>query len=784
MFSSIKFSVAVLMAVIVSTPLFALSSEDYVTIKDGHLWKDGQRQRYWAANILFVGDKYHAEQYSTNYESIDAGVERFEKSGYNAVRYWFRGWGKNVSNYENYEKGDKSEIDYSDYFIYRLKEKGFVIWSAGFNDHVLSRTVTAEDAAIVDDPATMDEWIKCVSAEKVAVNKNMMLAWDTRLEKLYVEHIRKFLTHYNKYTQMYAYEDPVFGAWELTNEEWWISSMLAGNWKACPEYFREQLLKQWNSWLKNKYGTTDKLKASWTYLLEDESLENENILFAPMAINSVDVQIATLGAGNLQQLTKVQLSKDNLPKMRGSDVIEFVTEMFVSYKKRVEAQLRAIGKDGLGCQIVPVIWDTGMRNDLPTAYAFAQSDTTCSGCYIKAMSAEKQNPTFPWLSGLRESPRFYWDSPWLEHNRVEGKPFFVYEAGHFNPSKYRAEWPYRLAALASIQDWDWVSIYQCDGFRRIDAYEKPYQRLMQYENDVHSWSGTYYIFDEVFQAALKSAGEMFRYGTLKPAPKPTVITFGKGAVYNLESQNYRWRPDGLNLWLTEILGPTTYRYGLRLNFDMNQELPVTIAGPYVLNRAFQCYIIKPTDEISYDWHSGYMQFDSALAKSVVGFLPQQWEFSTDVKFSNIQINNPEGQSYVIPGERYAALSLVAQDGMPIAKSSSLSLTAVSTSFNEGFKVNDELMPQMSQKTSFDGLHWGEKLSKLFVQTGKNVLVSRVGAVVDCEALNGKYYREYDFDLNIIGHGKCQTGQYILSSEKPIFFVEFSNETLDVVEKQL
>jgi hypothetical protein len=747
---------------------YSLTKDDFVTIQNGHLHKDGRRLKVWGTNVLFVGDKRHEEMYATSYESIDTAVERLKESGYNGIRFWARGWGKDM----DYEKGDKSQVDYHDYFISKLKQNGFVIWIAGMNDHALGRQIAAEDVNVIDEPQTADKWIEAVSGEKILNNKSLMMAWDKRLRQLYLNNIKKYLDHYNQYTGMHSYEDPVFGTWELSNEEWWISSMLAGNWKTCPKFFREELIRKWNSWLKDKYTTTQNLKQSWTSILEGESLEEQNIVFAPMAVNTVDVQVATLGAGNLKQLAKVHLSQENMPQKRGKDVVEFITNMFITYKKEVEAKVRAMGDGELGCSIVPIIWDTGMRNDLPTAYAFSESDAACAGCYIRMFTAERQNPRFPWKSGLLESPRMYWDSPWLEHNKIKDKPFYVYESNTWNPNKYRAEWPYRLASLAAIQDWDWVNIYQIDGFRKIDEYDEPYTHPMSYETDSHHWSGCYYIFDEVFQAAIKSAGEMFLSGGLEPARNPTVISFGKDAVFNMDAQNYRWRPQGLNLWPIDMMPATVYRYGLRLEFDMNQDKPVKVDGPYVLNRAFQYFVIKPTDQITYDWQKGYLEFDTNKGKSIVGFLPKNWSFGNDVTFSDITINHPQGQSYVIEGERYAALSFVAKDGKNLESSKNLTLTAVSTSFNEGFKVNEKLIPQRTTDKPYAGLLWGEKYSKLFEQKGSKVLVSRVGAVIESPVLKNKNYVEYDFNLNRIGQGKCKHGRYILNAQKPIFFVEF------------
>lgn len=749
--------------------------DDFVTIKDGHLHRHGKRVRYWATNLLFIGDKHHKDKYSTNYESIDAGVERLKRLGYNAVRYWACAMG----DFDNYTKGDRSVADYSDYFIYRLKQEGFVVWTAGLNFQTKA-PATPADVDVIEDPATAEAWSAAVSENPRSLTHYAARAWDPRLRQLNLRQVKRYLDHYNQYTGLHAYEDPVYAVWELTNEEWWASNMLQGSWMREPEFFRRQLLQRWNDWLKQKYGTTASLKKAWFGLLDGESLEAGTVAFAPMSTAGVDPQMAILGAGNLKQAEGVALTMENFANARGQDVMQFILELNLAYKKEIEDFIRGYGKPGIGCQIVPILWDTGMANQLPAAFLHAQAPATAAGCYIRGIQPEKQDPRFPWRSGLREAPKLCYDNPWLEQNRVEGKPHFIYEVNMWNPSKYRAEFPYQVAALASIQDWDWVSWYQFDGFRRIDkaGEPNPYGRLMNYDYDAHHWNGVYYIFDEVLQSAMKGAGHLFTGFAAAPVAKPTTFRFGKQAIYDMNMQHYRGLHEGrnsmgTNLIVADAFAPTTWRYGCRLAFDPAGDYGVKIDGPVVRDARFLSPVIKPTDQIALDWHTGYLQFDTPSAKAVAGFLPEQWSFADGVALENITVHHPKGQSYVIPGERFAAIAVAAEDGKPLAGSGRITLTAVSTSFNAGFQIREDLMTP----TRTTGLSWGAPYKDLFTYrsgTGQDrpVLVSRVGLTLRGKFLRGKTWTLYDWHLKVLGTGAVSGDAFVLSADRPVSFVTF------------
>ena len=69
------------------------------------------------------------------------------------VRYWAigRSWDP------NYTVGDGSPADQTAFALAALDKRGIKVWFTGFND---LNELTADDAKLVDDPATEQAWIE------------------------------------------------------------------------------------------------------------------------------------------------------------------------------------------------------------------------------------------------------------------------------------------------------------------------------------------------------------------------------------------------------------------------------------------------------------------------------------------------------------------------------------------------------------------------------------------------------------------------------------------------
>jgi hypothetical protein len=745
-------------------------SEYVVVDENGHLSVNGERQRYWAA----IG-KVHAD----NRDSTDALLDRFEALGFNAFRYWIGFRGDSA-----YVVGDRSRQDQTDYFIAEAKKRGFRIWIAALNG---VGTARPEDVTIIDDPDTAEAWAADVTKlpNNARLSTNIANMWDARLEALVIRDMTQIATHRNQYTGLRWCDDPVFAVWELSNEEWWMRKMVGGQWQQMPAFFRNSLLDRWHGFLRDKYGTQDKLAEAWGELLPNENLEAGTILLAPMAgetTPALGLNDANPHATAAVQALAQSYRREDFARTRGEDVIEFFMGLQLSYKQRVAAAIKPLGKS---TQLSPMIYDTGIGYEIQSQYLHQNADAVAHNAYINGygpdlrerLNSTDPNPTEhrqklarlgdervaanvgPWVNWLLKPPGIAQGVPWLEHNRVEGKPFLVYETQIQQPAKYRADYPLRMLALASIQDWDWVSwhYFGDGGVDRAAQYPATFDRRMDITTGQHP-QGYHYTYDEVQTAMMRAAGLIFRGELLKPASNPTVFIYGRKSLYDPASMDYAGSYGATGMHMLQ----TVYQHGVRIRIDPTREDDEVI-GPVVRFEDRHTHNpYTPTEQIVFDWKKGYLKFDAPSAVAFTGLMANVGDtitFDHGVTLSDVEIHHPEGfADPVTEDEKYIAFALHALDSKPLRESNRVSLSIVSTSFNSGFKMGTDPAPSPYKPPT--GTVGGEA----------PVLVARVAATLTSPAIDGMQYTLFNWRLEPIGSGVIADGRLHVPADQPVFFV--------------
>ena len=705
-------------------------SEYCVVDADGHLSIGGSRVRFWGAIGSFPGRRETVD--GDPYAMQRAAVARASRMGFNMFRIW------HLSFDDDYELGDLSRTDVSDFFVAECAKNGIRLWAAGFGGGSLYEDEVESAAMIAGSLADEQEWIDSVNAmlgvhwwsnkRKALSLLTPAVVWDERLEKLAIESMRRKANHFNKYRGMRHGDDPVFAVWELTNEQWWIRNMVSGKWKQMPVFFRRSLLEEWHAFLKEKYEDDKGLEKAWGFLVENESLAAGSVILAPLAGAYKAVELNDTNPAALAAFETVEsaFGREDFTAQRGADVLEFLTKLLVDHKKRFAAELKTWGKS---CRLSPVIFDTGIGESIQAQYLHQQADAVAHASYMEGLQSgkiDKKHKRWPFYSGLDKPPQMANDVPWLEHNRTPGKPFLCYETQYGSPSKYRAEWPVRIASLASVQDWDAVCFHYWT-FNRYDMNsDRPYSGLaLSYPG-----SGAYqydYTSDEVEFSQMRTAGPMFRFGLLDAAPHPTVFTFGKKALYDPDSMDYA---GSYGSRVLDMLS-TAYRYGSRLVIDPEQEDFLNIDGSVIRYNGYETPCpARPTDQLEFDYQKGHILIDAPGVVSYVGFFGQYGSdeivFTNGVRLSGISYSVPEGCPYPPEeDEKFICFSLVSGDGKPLEDCSKAVLSLVSSSFNTGFRVDSD-----TGKVSYGDVP---------------VLVTRVGAKVYVPHLAGAEWRMIDFD---------------------------------------
>jgi hypothetical protein len=731
--------------------------KEYVVVKDGHLYMDGKRVRFWGGIGAVPAAKAPGQDpYAYNRQALD----RIQAYGFNMQRIW--GMDRSAAEQKGvYTKGDGSKLDLYDWMVADAKRRGMKLWvgSAGNGG-----TATAADVGIIDDPATADAWKAAVGDKGVgSLGHYLATSWDPRLEAICLRNTRASLSRVNQHTGLRLADDPVFAVWELVNEDWWITKMVGGQWQKLPKFFRDSLIVRWHEFLKGKYKTQEALVAKWGGLLAGEDLAKGTILLAPMR-NAA--KAAALNDANPQAEAKFEgvageYGRDDFSAHRARDVNEFFASLVLASKQRQAEAFKTIGKS---TKLSPLLKDTGIGYDSISQLIHQSADAVSHCAYIGGVTHDEANGRYPFYSGLEEQPRLCLDVPWLEHNKIEGKPFFCYEVNIGSPAKFRSEFPYRLLFLATIQDWDIVCWHTLSGGYKWGS-EKPLDGPLSSPGPAAVQFN--YQHDEVLIAAMRIAGAAFVGQSLEPAPKPTKFIYGRKTIFSPASMDYAgsYGRNGLDML------NTTYRYGMRIELDPNREDDEIIGRTVPLKTWAYPNPLKPTTQMTYDWRKGYLKIDSAATAAFTGFLAQYGadtvEFGNGVKISGVSVVNPPDAPYpVTPEESYVSIGVATSDGKSLKDCSKAVLSAVSTSANKGLKVGrDPAAPDRPPHV------WAG--SKVFEGAWKTpVLVSRVNCTVTAPALAGMKYRMRDWYWKVVEEGVvADGGKLTLSADKPIFVVE-------------
>lgn len=766
----------------------------YVQVRDGHLVLKGERVRYWGwiGHFWLTGglEQYKPakddtpEQRQAKYKKMcevyDALAQRIADTGFNLVRIW------NSCDWSaEWKPGDMSPSDELGFLLAALEKRGIKIWNTSFN---ALGGIGPEDVEASDHPLDAEAWQQAM-AEQVAASKPKnpkkavpgkvglrglpQIGWDPRAQALMRRRMQAVADWRNPYQgNIRMADNPQMVVWELSNEEWYFAHLTKGDWQKLPKFFRDSLGERWTAFLKERYGDDAGLARSWGFLLPGESLAQGSVLLAPLSGPSDGKAVNDANPAALEALKgagKQAYSRDDFNRVRASDVVRFFSDLHLAYKVAMRDHAKTLGKS---LKLSPLLLDTGdgFRTQAVWLHQHGDASTMCT--YLWQIAWDANQKRFPFISGLDEPPRMAMGIPWAETARIPGKPFFIYEIQQNNPDKYRAEFPYRIAALAAVQDWDIVN-FHLFGRPNDPAEAEPYSKLMNYSHAGQgggSIEGVHFKHDEIYTSALRHAGLIFRNGALKTVDKPTVITFGSKTLYAPEGADY-----GKSFGqYGEKLAPTAHNLGLQMRVDPDLEKD-EVQGRLIDPWLQQANPVRPTPQIEYDWHRGHLKLDSPGAASYAGFFAQHGgpvRFASGVVLDQVAVVNPPGMPYPMSAtEAYVAFALVAADGRPLAESASIACSLVSTSFNHGFQLDHAKVAEGNLG------HTGKPYQGMKLGDGKAkppVLVARAGGVVTAPALAGMTWKAVDWHFRPVATGKVAAdGVLAISADLPIYQIELS-----------
>ena len=214
-------------------------------VGDGHFSVGGLRIRFLGVNIT-------AASCFLSHEDADKVAARLAKFGINLVRFHHldSNWAeRGLIDYSagNSRTLDADNFDRLDYFIAQLKAHG--IYS---NLNLISAREFQEADGL---PAEVE-----VLSRKERNILGYLLPEQRALEK---EYAQALLQHKNPYTTLTYAEDPAIAFIEINNENSIFLHYFSGEIDNWPTLLKQNLTDRWNTWLSDKYSTSDEAEIAW-----------------------------------------------------------------------------------------------------------------------------------------------------------------------------------------------------------------------------------------------------------------------------------------------------------------------------------------------------------------------------------------------------------------------------------------------------------------------------------------------------------------------------------------
>ena len=397
----------------------------FVTLaKDGRFrFGDGTRAKFWGVNVsstrLDVPDKI-----------IESVCETFARAGINMVRLEAidnRNCLLGKPNASTSRQFDTRYLDRVDKWIAALKSRGIYYYL----DLLDFRTFKTDDGVINAD--ALDR-----GARPYAV-------FDRFLIDLQKEYAAALLTHRNPYTGLRLVDDPALALVEICNEHGMF--LYPEKLNALVEPYRTDIVNRWNAFLKNRYGTQDKLALSWGTVAGISALRpTENLAAGTMELPNF-VYTFVSPADNVADTRRA-------PK-RLYDGVLFFTKLQKAWFREMRGFLRSLGLQ------VPVT--AVVSNDVipDTASVAEECDFTSENWYGDTPDA---NPQFPGSRfyvnknplGVDDGSGF---APFTACLRWNNKPVVIREWAVIAPNRFRCASVPEALAYAALQDYDAMLLF-------------------------------------------------------------------------------------------------------------------------------------------------------------------------------------------------------------------------------------------------------------------------------------------------------------------------------------
>lgn len=424
---------------------------DIFTGNDGHFYfEDGTRARFWGINIakssVFVPKPL-----------IDETLNAIDRAGFNLIRFHHLDDLQGLLPAETAgtaERIDAAKLALLDYWIAECGKRGIYVYLD------------------LLDYRTFHESEEVANAAALGRGAKPYAFFDHRLLVLQQQYARKLLVdHINPYTRRSYAQDPTVCMIELCDENGLF--IRAKDWRNMVSPYRENLQKQWNEWLRGRYGDTNTLSEAWTDsegnkgLLKDEKLEEMTVRLFPQPVRP-----GAFPAGDLERAQPAADPEEGQVGRVGDRRLFFIS-VHDDYFKAMRDYLRSHGVN----QPVSAVTDFAHLSDLSSIER--RLDYVGINFYYDHPLWQRGNE---WkLPGFFENVNPVADPrvetslvPRLCAARALNKPIVLREWNVCWPNKFRGVGMLEAAAYAAMQDVDAMILFTYDvrpGLRRVEFFD-------------------------------------------------------------------------------------------------------------------------------------------------------------------------------------------------------------------------------------------------------------------------------------------------------------------------
>jgi len=562
---------------------------------------DSTPARFWGTNIV-GGDLYRS------HEEADLMVKRLAKLGVNIVRLHHMDafWAE-----PNLFAGDRSKglfspdsLDKFDYLVYKLKEAGIYV----FMDMLVHRKAVKEDG--VDDFSDIPAGFKEV------------IFFDAKLQSLTRDYISALLGHVNPYTKTAYKDENAVVLMEIVNES---SIFYMDKNSAVPARFRSELDGLFNTFLKSKYATMDKLRSAWGATNDSDNAPGE------------DFSRATVKRASFNYDDSWDKTGGCASHGRCADTREFYYGLETAFFRDFHSYIKSLGTRAL------VAGSNHWEKSDADLMANAGEDFIDRHTYW-------DHPSGGWT--MQENISFT-DNPMIKakqnsvvelaHQRVDGLPFTCSEFNSPLPNEFRAGYPVIIASYAAFNGWDAMLQFSFSNYA--------WKNSLEHFTDFSVWPDTL--------AFWYPAVKIFRGGFVKEGKERIITYVPAESALSSEKSSFALVNGDVN---APLLANSSKTFDMdRARRDISPALKKDAA-------------LSSTQELYWNFKKGVFEIAADDIQGAAGFLSSDRTF----RFKNLRIQS---------SNIYAAIFLTSLDNKPLAESRKFLLSTAARMDNSGSRYD-------------------------------------------------------------------------------------------------